>query len=404
METLMQHEAPARERFLPFALPSIGEEEIAEVVDTLRSGWVTTGPKVKRFENQFGAYTAASHALAVNSCTAGLHTALTALGVGPDDEVIVPTFTFCATANVVVHLGARPVLVDIRSDFEIDPAAVEAAITPRTRAIMPVHYAGQACDLDAIYEIASRNNLGVIEDAAHAVGSTYHGLRIGSDYLASGYPDLRRATAFSFYANKNMTTGEGGMITTADGRLAGEMRALALHGMSRDAWKRYTNAGSWFYEVVSAGYKNNMTDIAASLGLHQLSRLDGFINTRQQYARMYDEAFAGLEALETPIKHADRNHVYHLYAIRLNLDQLTIDRSEFIDQLRQMNIGASVHFIPVHLHPFYRDRFGYRHGDLPRSEAIYDRLLSLPLYPAMLDQDINDVIEAVHHIISNNRR
>jgi dTDP-4-amino-4,6-dideoxygalactose transaminase len=400
----MQLEAPARESFLPFALPSIGDAEIAEVVDTLRSGWVTTGPKVKRFEEQFGAYTAASHALAVNSCTAGLHTALTALGVGPDDEVIVPTLTFCATANVVVHLGARPVLVDIRSDFEIDPAAVEAAITPRTRAIMPVHYAGQACDLDAIFEIASRNNLAVVEDAAHAVGSTYHGLRIGSDYIAASYPNLRHATAFSFYANKNMTTGEGGMITTADGRLAGEMRALALHGMSKDAWKRYTNAGSWFYEVVSAGYKNNMTDIAASLGLHQLSRLDGFIKTRQRYARMYDEAFAGLEALETPIKHADRNHVYHLYAIRLNLNQLTIDRNEFIDQLRQMNIGASVHFIPVHLHPFYRDRFGYRRGDLLRAEAIYDSLLSLPLYPAMLDQDVTDVIEAVHHIVSNNRR
>ena len=404
METLMEIETPIREEFLPFALPSIGEAEIAEVVDTLRSGWVTTGPKVKRFEEQFAAYTAASHSLGVNSCTAGLHTALTALGVGPDDEVIVPTLTFCATANVVVHLGARPVLVDVRSDFEIDPAAVEAAITPRTRAIVPVHYAGQACDLDAIYQIAMRHNLGVVEDAAHAVGSTYHGLRIGSDYVAADYPNLRHATAFSFYANKNMTTGEGGMITTADSRLAGDMRALALHGMSKGAWKRYTNAGSWFYEVVSAGYKNNMTDIAASLGIHQLTRLDGFIKSRQRFARMYDEAFAGLEAIETPIKHADRNHVYHLYAIRLNLDQLTIDRSEFIDQLRQMNIGASVHFIPVHLHPLYRDRFGYRRGDFPRSEAIYESLVSLPLYPAMLDRDVGDVIEAVHHIISNNRR
>ncbi len=404
METLMQTEAPVREEFLPFALPSIGEEEIAEVVDTLRSGWITTGPKVKRFESDFSAYTDASHAVAVNSCTAGLHTALAALGIGPGDEVILPTLTFCATANVVVHLGARPLLVDIGPDFQIDPAAVEAVITPRTRVIMPVHYAGQACDLDAIYEIAAGQKLEVIEDAAHAVGTTYHGERIGSDHLAHRYLRPLRATAFSFYANKNMTTGEGGMITTADDELAKKMRVLSLHGMSKDAWKRYANSGSWFYEVVDAGYKNNMTDIAAALGIHQLRRLDGFIKLRQKYARMYDEAFAGLDALETPIKHADRNHVYHLYAIRLNLDQLTIDRAEFIDQLKELRIGASVHFIPVHLHPFYREYFGYGRGDLPRAEKIYDRILSLPLYPSMSEQDVGDVIDAVHHIAATHRR
>ena len=406
MQTQIQTEAPAREKVLPFALPSIGEDEIAEVVDTLRSGWVTTGPKVKRFEVDFSAYTAASNALGVNSCTAGLQTALAALGIGPGNEVIVPTLTFCATANVVVHLGATPVLVDIGSDFQIDPVAVEKSITRHTRAIMPVHYAGQACDLDAIYEIAALHGLAVIEDAAHAVGATYHGKQIGSDDLTSGCPDpdLRRATAFSFYANKNMTTGEGGMITTADQQLAGEMRLLSLHGMSKDAWKRYADSGSWFYEVVEAGYKNNMTDIAAALGIHQLRRLDGFISARQRYARMYDEAFAGLDALETPITHPDRNHVYHLYAIRLNLERLRIDRGEFINQLKELKIGASVHFIPVHLHPFYRDCFGYRHGDLPRAEAIYDRILSLPLYPSMSERDVNDVIEAVHHISSTNRR
>lgn len=404
MQTLIQTEAPAREEFLPFALPSIGEEEIAEVVDTLRSGWVTTGPKVKRFEADFSAYTAASHALGVNSCTAGLHTALAALGIGRGDEVIVPTLTFCATANVVVHLGATPVLVDIDSDFQIDPVAVEKSITRDTRAIMPVHYAGQACDLDAIYEIAAQHKLAIVEDGAHAVGTTYHGERIGSDLLASGYPHLRRATAFSFYANKNMTTGEGGMITTADDQLASEMRVLSLHGMSKDAWKRYAEPGSWFYEVVDAGYKNNMTDIAAALGIHQLRRLDGFIRARQRYARMYDEAFAGLDALETPITHPDRNHVYHLYAIRLNRERLTINRAEFINQLKELKIGASVHFIPVHLHPFYRDRFGYRRGDLPRAEAVYDSILSLPLYPSMSARDVNDVIEAVHHISSTNRR
>jgi dTDP-4-amino-4,6-dideoxygalactose transaminase len=404
MQSLIQTEAPLREEFLPFALPSIGDEEIAEVVDTLRSGWVTTGPKVKRFETDFSAYTAATHALGVNSCTAGLHTALAALGIGPGDEVIVPALTFCATANVVVHLGATPVLVDVASDFQIDPVAIDEAITRDTRAIIPVHYAGQACDLDAIYGIASQHELAVVEDAAHAVGTTYRGSQIGSDRLASNYPDLRRATAFSFYANKNMTTGEGGMITTADDQLASEMRVLSLHGMSKDAWKRYADSGSWFYEVVSAGYKNNMTDIAAALGIHQLRRLDGFIQTRERYARMYDEAFAGLDTLEIPIKHADRNHVYHLYAIRLNLERLAIDRGQFINQLKELKIGTSVHFIPLHLHPFYCERFGYRRGDLPCAESIYDRLLSLPLYPSMSERDVNDVIEAVNYISSTNRR
>jgi dTDP-4-amino-4,6-dideoxygalactose transaminase len=393
-----------REAFLPFALPAIGEDEIAEVVDTLRSGWVTTGPKVKRFEDQFSEYSQATNSLALNSCTAGLHMALAALGIGPNDEVIVPTFTFCATANVVVHAGARPVLVDIGSDFLIDPVAVEKAITPRTRAIMPVHYAGQACDLKAIYELASRHDLAVIEDAAHAVGSTYHGKMIGSDSLSSGYPDVRRATAFSFYANKNMTTGEGGMVTTADDELARAMRTLSLHGMSKDAWKRYTNAGSWFYEVVAAGFKNNMTDIAASLGIHQLRRLEGFIEIRQRYARLYDDAFHDLEVVLTPITHADRNHVYHLYAIQLEMAQLTIDRAVFIDKLKELNIGASVHFIPLHRHPFYRDQFGYHAGDLPQADRLYESVISLPLYPRMSEEDVNDVIEAVYHIASTHRK
>ena len=404
MQTLMQIEAPVREEFLPFALPSIGEEEIAEVIDTLRSGWITTGPKVKRFESEFSVYTAARDALAVNSCTAGLHTALAALGIGPGDEVILPTFTFCATANVVVHLGARPVLVDIGRDFQIDPAAVEAAITPRTQAIMPVHYAGQACDLEAIYELAVRHRLAVVEDAAHAIGTTYQGKPIGSDALTADYPELRRATAFSFYANKNMTTGEGGMITTADPELAQTMRVLSLHGMSKDAWKRYTNSGSWFYEVVSAGFKHNMTDIAASLGIHQLRKLDGFIQTRQKYARRYSESFADLDMLETPVEHADRNHVYHLYPVRLNLDRLTIGRAEFIEKLKELKIGSSVHFIPVHLHPFYRESFGYRHGDLPQAEAIYNSVLSLPLFPGMSAADVTDVIDAIHHLASTHRR
>ena len=401
----------ARTSFLPFCLPTIGEEEIAEVVDSLRSGWVTTGPKTKQFEDQFRAYVGATHAIAVSSCTAGLHVALSALGVGPGDEVIVPTLTFCATANVVVHLGARPVLVDVGEDFNVRPEAIEKAITPRTKAIMPVHFAGQACDLEPIYQIASRHNLPVVEDAAHAIGASYRGQKIGSDALprsalagSVGRPGFMRATVFSFYATKNMTTGEGGMITTADDQLAERMRLLVLHGMSKDAWKRYTSAGSWYYEVIVPGYKNNMTDIQASLGIHQLRKLDGFIETRQRYTRLYDEAFAHVPEIERPIIHSDRDHIYHLYVIRLCLEGLKLDRAQFIDALRARNIGSSVHFIPVHLHPFYRDTFGYKQGDLPNAEQLYTRILSLPLFPRMTEGDVHEVIEAVENIIGENQK
>ncbi len=398
-----------RETFLPYALPFIGEEEIAEVVDSLRSGWVTTGPKVNRFESDFAEYVGSKHAIAVNSCTAGLHVALTALGVGPDDEVIIPTLTFCSTANVVVHLGARPVLVDVGEDFNITSQAIQAAITPRTKAIIPVHYGGQACDLDAIHALAAHYNLPIIEDAAHAVGATCYGHKIGSDalrlYLASRRnKGVKIITIFSFYATKNMTTGEGGMITTTDDELAECMRLLTLHGMSRDAWKRYTSAGSWYYEVVMAGYKDNMTDVQASLGIHQLRRLDDFITTRQRYARLYDEAFADLPEVETPVIHSDRDHVYHLYVIRLGSDRLAMDRAQFVAELKAHNIGASVHFIPVHLHPFYQERFGYRRGDLPQTEMIYNRIVSLPLYPRMSAADVYDVIQTVRHTVTTNRR
>jgi dTDP-4-amino-4,6-dideoxygalactose transaminase len=394
------------DQFLPYAVPSIGEEEIAEVVDSLRSGWVTTGPKVKRFESDFAHYVGAKHAIGVSSCTAGLHIALTALDVSPGDEVIVPTLTFCSTANVVVHLGARPVLVDVGADFNVNPQAIEAAITPRTKVIMPVHYGGQACDLEAIYQIAAAHRLAVVEDAAHAVGSTYHGYKIGSSHLSQLLGEsasVRAATVFSFYATKNMTTGEGGMITTTHDALAEHMRLLTLHGMSRDAWKRYANNGSWYYEVVTAGYKSNMTDIQAALGIHQLRQLDGFFETRQRYARMYDAAFSALPEIRTPVVHADRNHVYHLYVIRLNLEHLTIDRAQFIEQLRMRNIGTSVHFIPVHLHPFYREHFGYQRGDLRQSEMIYDRIISLPLYPRMTESDVRAVIAAVSDVLQTFR-
>jgi len=329
---------------------------------------------------------------------------LAALGVGPGDEVIVPTLTFCSTANVVVHLGARPVLVDVGEDFNVTPEAIERAITSKTRAIIPVHYGGQPCDLDAIYDIAARYNLPIVEDAAHAVGATYHGYKIGSDALQLSTFNVQRVTVFSFYATKNMTTGEGGMITTADDELAERMRLLSLHGMSHDAWKRYTSAGSWYYEVVLPGYKYNMTDIQAALGIHQLRKLDSFIATRQHYARLYDQAFGDLPEVKTPITHSDRSHVYHLYVIRLNLERLTIDRAQFIEELKALNIGTSVHFIPVHLHPFYREAFGYRPGDFPVAERLYKQIISLPLFPRMSENDIQDVIDAVKIIISRYRR
>jgi len=404
MNALLETAAPSRAEHLAYALPMIGEEEIAEVVDTLRSGWVTTGPKVKRFERDFAEYVGAPHAIAVNSCTVALHLALAALGVGPGDEVIVPTLTFCATANVVVHLGATPVFADIGPDYLVTPQSIEDSITPRTKVIMPVHYAGQACDMEAIYEIADRHNLAVVEDAAHAAGTIYRGKKIGSDALSADFTNIKRITAFSFYATKNLTTGEGGMITSADEELAHKMQYLSQHGMSRDAWKRYTNAGNWYYEVIAAGYKDNMTDIAAALGIHQLRRLDGFIETRQRYAKMYDEAFSQISEILTPIKHDDRNHVYHLYPIQIEANSLKIDRAEFIEALREMKIGASVHFIPVHLHPFYQRTFGHKRGDLPYSERVYNNILSLPLYPRMTEQDVQDVIRAVRHIITTRRR
>jgi len=383
-----------RNSFLPYCLPFIGEEEISEVADSLRSGWITAGPKVKRFESEFAAYVGVKHAVAVNSCTAALQISLAALGIGPGDEVIVPTLTFCATANVVIHLGATPVIVDVDEDFQISAEAVARAITPRTRAIVPVHYAGQACSLQEILIIAAKNGIPVVEDAAHAAGSEYEGTRIGSHGTA---------VCFSFYAIKNMTTGEGGMITTNDDALADRLRLLSLHGMSRDAWKRYSESGSWYYEVLEAGYKENMTDIQAAIGLHQLRRLDSFIRRRQAIAEFYDRAFSSHPELLLPPRLPGRNHTFHLYPIRLQLDLLDLNRSEFIEELRARNIGASVHFIPLHRHPLYRDMYRYCPEQFPVAERIYEGLLSLPLYPRMTDQDAADVSEAVKNIIAGHR-
>lgn len=397
-------EAPIRTNFLPFALPSIGEEEIAEVVDSLRSGWITTGPKVKRFEADFAQYVGCDHAIAVSSCTAALHIALTALSLGPGDEVIVPTLTFCSTANVVVHLGAKPVLVDVGSDFNVHPDDIERAITPRTKAVVLVHFSGQACDLTAIYELARRYDLPVVEDAAHAIGTEYDGRKLGNRYFSQKCGLKKHIVCFSFYATKNLTTGEGGMIATSDDDLAERMRQLSLHGMSRDAWKRYSGSGSWYYEILAAGYKDNMTDVQAALGIHQLKKLDGFIATRARYAQIYNEAFALLPEIATPEVTTGQRHAWHIYVIQVMLDRIKIDRGQFIQELRTRNIGTSVHFIPVHLHPYYQERFGYRRGDLKQAEQLYDCIVSLPLYPGMTDEDVQDVVRAVHDVVGLNRR
>jgi dTDP-4-amino-4,6-dideoxygalactose transaminase len=374
-----------RQTPLPYCLPSITEEEIGEVVDSLRSGWLTTGPKVKQFEREFAAYAGAGHALAVSSCTAGLEIALAALGVGPGDEVIVPTLTFVASANCAMHVGAQPVLIDVGDDYQATAAAIEGAITPRTRAIVLVHYGGTVGDLEPIYDLARRRDLAIVEDAAHAVGCTYRGHQIGSDAIA---PGVRRATAFSFYATKNLTTGEGGMITTSDDDLAARMRVLTLHGMDRDAWKRYTAEGSWRYDVTAAGFKANMSDLCAALGIHQLRRLEAMTARRREIGQIYDAGLRGLP-LALPTSARDRNHTRHLYPVRL----LRGSRDRFIEAMKARNVGTSVHFIPLHHFTLYAGQ--YTPAGFPVAERLFAGLCSLPLYPSMTDEDARDVVAAV---------
>jgi dTDP-4-amino-4,6-dideoxygalactose transaminase len=380
--------------FLPFALPEIGDEEIAEVVDALKSGWVTTGPKTRRFEADFSAFlddgAAASglHSIAVNSATAGLHLALEAIGIGPGDEVITTTHTFTATAEVVRYLGADVKLVDIDpATLNIDPALVQAAITPRTKAIMPVHFAGLAADMPAIGAIAQRHGLKVVEDAAHALPTTVGGRLVGT--LDSS------AAVFSFYANKTITTGEGGMLVTRDEALAKRARVMRLHGMNRDAFDRFTaTVPSWYYEVVAPGFKYNLTDIAAALGIHQLRRVRGFQQRREAIARRYDEAFAGLPLVLPPRPAAGDQHAWHLYVVRL-ADDAGVARDRFIERMYDSGIGCSVHYIPLHLHPYWRERYALHPGMFPHSQRAYERMVSLPLYTAMSDGDVERVVAAV---------
>jgi dTDP-4-amino-4,6-dideoxygalactose transaminase len=385
---------PRRSAFLPFSPPTIGEEEIQEVVDTLRSTWISTGPKTRRFEAEFASFIGAPGALALNSCTAALHTALKTLGVGPGDEVITTPMTFAASVNVIEHVGARPVLVDVEADtLNIDPRGVAAAITPRTRVLLPVHFAGHPADLSPLRALAVAHGCAIIEDAAHALPASYQGRRIGSE----GNP-----VAYSFYATKNLTTGEGGMLA-GDPEFLARARVVSLHGMSRDAWKRYDAGGSWFYEVLLPGFKYNMTDIQAALGLWQLRKLEQFQRRRREVVSQYDRAFAAESALELPATRPDVEHAWHLYVLRLRGDALTIGRDRFIQELTERNIGTSVHFIPVHIHPYYRDKYGFTPDSFPVAHDNYRRMLSLPLNPGLTDRDVGDVIDAVLDIVRSYR-
>jgi dTDP-4-amino-4,6-dideoxygalactose transaminase len=386
-------EAPSkcRREFLSFSPPAVGQEEIDEVVETLRSGWLTTGPKTEQFEAAFKSRVDALAALATNSCTAGLHLALLSVGVRPGEEVLTTPMTFCAAANVIEHVRATPRFADVEADtLNLDPHAIEGAITPRTRAILAVHYAGHPAELDTIRDIAQRYHLALIEDASHAVPASYKGRLIGSS---------ENPAAFSFYATKNLTTGEGGMLTgSAD--FVSRARTLALHGMTRNAWKRYSSGSSWFYEVDEPGFKYGMTDIQAAMGLAQLRQLGEFQQRRRRIAALYSSAFGVVDALEVPAERPEVEHAWQLYVLRLRLGALRIGRNRFAHELRARNIGTSVHFIPTHLHPYYCRKYQYRPEQFPVSLGNYQRMLSLPIHPRLSDRDVNDVVEAVLDVVT----
>jgi dTDP-4-amino-4,6-dideoxygalactose transaminase len=387
---------PRPELVVPFHRPSIGEEEIAEVVDTLRSGWLTTGPKVERFQREFAAEVNARHAIAVNSATAALHLALEAVGVTAGDEVIIPTYTFAATGEVVTYLGARPILADCRADtLNVDATTIEPWLTSRTKAIVPVHIAGQACDMEPILELARARNLFVVDDAAHALPASYKGRSVGT---------IADVTAFSFYATKTITTGEGGMVTTDRDDYAARMRRMSLHGLSGDAWNRYSARGHWYYEITDFGFKYNLTDVAAALGLRQLERMEPFHRRREEIARRYSESFSDLDTCLVPRDAGFGTHAWHLYILELNLTALTATRNQVLERLRQKGVGTSVHFMPLHLHPVYQRQYAYKPGQFPTAEVAFGRACSLPIYPAMTDDDVTYVIDAVRATLRESRR
>lgn len=391
-----------RSEFLHFAPPLIGDEEIEEVVKALRSGWITTGQRAQLFEEEFRTYVGAPGALAVNSATSAMHVALAVLGIGEGDAVITTDMTFVSTVHVIDHVRATPVLVDVEPDtLNIDPNAVEAALkkTKGVKAIIPVHLYGHPADMSPIYELADRYGCAVIEDAAHSLPARYQGRLIGSPAGGFGGPNL---VCFSFYATKNLTTGEGGMLTGPP-ELLDEARVWSLHGMSRDAFKRYTSEGSWKYDVVLPGFKYNMPDIQAAMGLGQLHRLEKMQRRREAIVAQYEETLGRLEELEGPTTRPDVESAWHIYLLRLRPEGLRIGRDAFIEELRARNIGASVHFIPIHMHSYYRDHYGLRPEQFPVASREFERILSLPLSPAHSDQDVADVIEAVTDIVSRNR-
>lgn len=378
---------PVRSDYLVFGRPDIQEAEIDEVVATLRSAWIGTGPRAARFEDQFQQYVGSPRAIAVNSCTAALHLALVAIGLRPGDEVIVPAMTFPSAANLIVHAGGRPVFADVRRDTMcLAPSEIARRVTARTRAVIPVHFAGRACEMDEIMAVSRRHGLHVIEDCAHAVETLYHGRHAGT---------IGDLGAFSFYATKNVVTGEGGMVTTANLEWGDRLRALRLHGLSGDAWKRFSDEGFSHYEVGEPGFKYNMMDLQAALGLHQLARVEANLARRVQIWARYDEAFSRLPVFLPAPEEAGTRHARHLYTLLLDLDRLSADRDTIQMALHQQRIGSGIHFRALHLHRYYRVELGYRQGDFPHSEWISDRTLSLPLSPGLSDDDVEDVIHAV---------
>jgi dTDP-4-amino-4,6-dideoxygalactose transaminase len=383
---------PVRYEFLPFCLPSLGEEEIRETTETLRSGWLTTGPKTKKLENMFRDYLGVENAVCLNSCTAALHLALVALDIGPGDEVITSPVTWPSTANVIVHTGATPVFADVDPDtLNIDPGSLEKKITERTKAVIPVHMAGRPCDMDRIHDIAKEQGLRVIEDAAHAIGAEYRGRKVGA---------LSDITCFSFYPIKNMTTIEGGLLVTGDGDIAEKVSINSLHGISRDAWKRYNSEEIIHHEVIYPGFKYNMTDVQASIGIHQLRRLDGFIKRRKEITSLYNDAFKSIKGLEIPSEIEDGSSgAYHLYILRLNLDRLNSSRDRIMAALNAEKIGSGLHFRSLHVQKYYRERYSFKTEDLPAAAEISERIISLPLYPGMDRYDIDSVIKAVRKVL-----
>jgi len=378
---------PVRSDYLVFGSPQLLQDEIEEVLAAIRSAWIGTGPRVARLEEEFRAYIGADFAVAVNSCTAALHLAMIAINLKPDDEVIVPSMTFVATANAVIHAGGVPVLVDVdRDTMCLDPQAAAVQITPRTRAIIPVHFAGRACRMSEILALAKEHNLSVVEDCAHSVETLYHGQHTGT---------LGDLGTFSFYVTKNMTTGEGGMVTTANQQWAERIKTLALHGLSADAWKRFSDEGFKHYQVTEPGFKYNMMDMQAAMGIHQLKRIEKNLLRRQEIWEYYDQAFARLPVFRLPDEEPGTRHARHLYTLLLDTDRLKVGRDEIQQCLHNQNIGTGIHYMAVHLHQYYQEAFGYKLGQLPNAEWISDRTLSLPISPKLSNQDVEDVIFAV---------